>query len=66
MKGKQSALMPGNEDRVGYWRTPWDDPVFLRTDVRAPDLSAKQNYRPGLNSGPGRLACFSSNPRTFG
>lgn len=24
MKGKQTALMPGNEDRVGYWLTPPD------------------------------------------
>ena len=24
MKGKQTALMPGNEDKVGYWLTPPD------------------------------------------
>lgn len=24
MTGKQTALMPGNEDRVGYWLTPPD------------------------------------------
>src|SRR3990167_3344507 len=24
MKGKQTALMPGNDDRVGYWLTPPD------------------------------------------
>ncbi len=28
MKGKQTALMPGNEDKVGYWLTPWEDPQF--------------------------------------
>ena len=22
MKGKQTALMPGNEDKIGYWLTP--------------------------------------------
>ena len=24
MKGKQTSLLPGNEDRVGYWLTPPD------------------------------------------
>ena len=28
MNGKQTALMPGNEDKVGFWLTPWEDPYF--------------------------------------
>jgi hypothetical protein len=28
IRGKQTALMPGNEDRVGYWLTPWDEEPF--------------------------------------
>jgi len=29
MKGKQTALFPGNEDKVGYWITPWDEEPFV-------------------------------------
>lgn len=32
MKGKQSALLPGTEDRVGYWLTPPEDLAKIRAE----------------------------------
>ena len=32
MKGKQTALMPGNEDEVGYWLTPEPLKAALRAE----------------------------------
>ena len=32
MKGKQTALMPGNEDKVGFWLTPPDLMAALQAE----------------------------------